>query len=44
MQLNDEWILLHNSEENFLEIAIGSKDNYLINSQELLENFKGGKE
>lgn len=42
--LADKWILLYNSEEKFLEIALGSKEKYLVNSEELLGIFIGGKE
>jgi predicted ABC-type ATPase len=37
--LADKWILVSNSEEKFIEVAIGSKENYIVNSEELLESF-----
>lgn len=38
-RLADKWILVYNSEEKFIEVAIGSKENYIVNSEELFEKF-----
>ncbi|MCP4147044.1 MAG: AAA family ATPase [bacterium] len=38
-QMSDEWIVIYNSEEKFLEVAIGTKEDYIINSEELLKKF-----
>jgi predicted ABC-type ATPase len=38
-RLADKWILVYNSEEKFIEVAIGSKDNYIVNSEELFKTF-----
>ncbi len=35
----DMWCLVYNSEEQFMEIAIGTKDTYIVNSDELFNKF-----
>jgi predicted ABC-type ATPase len=37
--ISNKWILIYNSEEEFIEVAIGSEENYFVNNDELLEKF-----
>jgi len=39
-QLVDEWFLIYNSDLQFKEFAIGQKDEYIVNDEELFQAFK----
>jgi predicted ABC-type ATPase len=38
-QLSDRWFLIYNSQQQFIEIALGSKDSYFTNNEELFNTF-----
>ena len=38
-KLADSWFLIYNSQQQFIEIALGSKDSYFVNDEELFTNF-----
>jgi predicted ABC-type ATPase len=39
-QLVDEWFLIYNSDLQFMAFAIGQKDEYIVNDEELFQTFK----
>ncbi|MCP4148312.1 MAG: AAA family ATPase [bacterium] len=38
-QLADEWYLVYNSNQQFIEIAVGAKDSFVINNSDLFKEF-----
>jgi predicted ABC-type ATPase len=40
-KLADKWFLIYNSQQQFIELAIGSKEGYVINHKELFNEFIG---
>jgi len=36
----DEWLLIHNSDESFNSVAIGERNQFLVNDKEIFQHFK----